>query len=97
MSSITIKNSLSYKVANKMVNRYTKGMSKKIDLTDLFNITEDDPLILNVEDMNFEERTVLFDKLYQDYILLLDEKKTSKHVKHNYRKLLKEISLHYFH
>ena len=81
MSSITIKNSLSYKVANKMVNRYTKGMSKKIDLTDLFNITEEDPLILNVEDMNFEERTVLFDKLYQDYILLLDEKKTSKLVK----------------
>ena len=36
-------------------------------------------------------------KLYQDYIILLDEKKTSKHVKHNYRKLLKEISLHYFH
>jgi hypothetical protein len=47
--------------------------------------------------MNFEERTVLFDKLYQDYILLLDEKKTSKLVKQNYRKLLKEISLHYFH
>ena len=94
---MTIKNSLSYKVANKMVNRYTKGMSKNIDLTDLFNITEEDPLVLNVEDMSFEERNHLFDKLYQDYILLLDEKKTSKHVKHNYRKLLKEISLHYFH
>ena len=72
-------------------------MAKKIDLTDLFNITEEDPLVLNVEDMSFEERNHLFDKLYQDYILLLDEKKTSKHVKHNYRKLLKEISLHYFH
>ena len=94
---MTIKNSLSYKVANKMVNRYTKDMAKKIDLTYLFNITEEDPLVLNVEDMSFEERNHLFDKLYQDYILLLDEKKTSKHVKHNYRKLLKEISLHYFH
>ena len=94
---MTIKNSLSYKVANKMVNRYTKDMAKKIDLTDLFNITEEDPLVLNVEDMSFEERNHLFDKLYQDYILLLDEKNTSKHVKHNYRKLLKEISLHYFH
>ena len=89
MSLITKTNSLSYKVANKIVNRYTKGMAKKIDLTDLFNITEEDPLILNVEDMNFEERNHLFDKLYQDYITLLDEKKTSKQVKHNYRKLLK--------
>ena len=97
MNLMTIKNSLSNKVANKMVNRYTKDMAKKIDLTDLFNITEEDPLVLNVEDMSFEERNHLFDKLYQDYILLLDEKKTSKHVKHNYRKLLKEISLHYFH
>ena len=49
-----------------MRNRYTKGMTKKIDLNNLFNIIEEDPLILNIEDMNFDERTTLFDKLYQD-------------------------------
>ena len=51
-----------------MRNRYTKGMTKKIDLNNLFNIIEEDPLILNIEDMNFDERSTLFDKLYQDYI-----------------------------
>ena len=47
--------------------------------------------------MSFDERTTLFDKLYQDYILLLDEKQSSKRVAANYRKLLKEISTLYFH
>ena len=75
-----------------MRNRYTKGMTKKIDLNNLFNIIEEDPLILNIEDMNFDERTTLFDKLYQDYILLLDEKQSSKRVAANYRILFKEIS-----
>ena len=39
--------------------------------------------------MNFDERTTLFDKLYQDYILSLDEKQSSKRVAANYRKIVK--------
>ena len=47
--------------------------------------------------MNFEERDLFFDKLYQDYIDLLDEPKTPVHVSRNYARLLKELSKHYFH
>ena len=73
-------------------------MKKKIDLTDLFEIDEEeeDPLVLNINDMNLEERTLLFDKLYQDYIILVADKKSPVKVIKNYKKLLKEISLNYF-
>ena len=73
-------------------------MKKKIDLTDLFEIDEEeeDPLVLNINDMNLEERTLLFDKLYQDYIILVADKKSPVKVVKNYKKLLKEISLNYF-
>ena len=59
-----------------MRNSYTKSMKKKIDLADLFDIDEEeeDPLVLNINEMNFEERTILFDKLYQDYIILVADK-----------------------
>ena len=98
MNLTIIKNSLSYKVANKMRTSYTKCMKKKIDLTDLFEIDEEeeDPLVLNINDMNLEERTLLFDKLYQDYIILVADKKSPVKVIKNYKKLLKEISLNYF-
>jgi|TARA_R100000005_G_C4896457_1_gene140682 hypothetical protein len=71
-------------------------MSKKIDLNDLFQLQEEVPLIINIEDMDFEERNTLFDRLYQDYIFMKDEK-DSKTVSAKYRKLLKEISKMYFH
>ena len=98
MNLIIIKNSLSYKVAKKMRNSYTKSMKKKIDLADLFDIDEEeeDPLVLNINEMNFEERTILFDKLYQDYIILVADKKSSVKVVKNYKRLLKEISVNYF-
>ena len=81
-----------------MRTSYTKDMKKKIDLTDLFEIDEeeDDPLVLNINEMNLEERTLLFDKLYQDYIILMADKKSPVKVVKNYKKLLKEISLNYF-
>ena len=71
-------------------------MSKKIDLNDLFQLQEEVPLIINIEDMDFEERNSLFDRLYQDYIFMKDEK-DSKKVSAKYLKLLKEISKMYFH
>ncbi len=85
-------------VAKKMRTSYTKCMKKKIDLTDLFEIDEEeeDPLVLNINEMNLEERTLLFDKLYQDYIILVADKKSPVKVVKNYKKLLKEISLNYF-
>jgi len=81
-----------------MRTSYTKCMKKKIDLTDLFEIDEEeeDPLVLNINEMNLEERTLLFDKLYQDYIILVADKKSPVKVVKNYKKLLKEISLNYF-
>jgi len=81
-----------------MRTSYTKDMKKKIDLTDLFEIDEeeDDPLVLNINEMNLEERTLLFDKLYQDYIILMADKKSPVKVVKNYKRLLKEISLNYF-
>ena len=81
-----------------MRTSYTKDMKKKIDLTDLFEIDEEeeDPLVLNINEMNLEERTLLFDKLYQDYIILMADKKSPVKVVKNYKKLLKEISLNYF-
>tara|TARA_Y100001972_G_scaffold116099_1_gene153575 strand:- start:1042 stop:1290 length:249 start_codon:yes stop_codon:yes gene_type:complete len=81
-----------------MKTSYTKSMRKKIDLNDLFDfdISEDEPLILNVEQMDFAERNLLFDKLYQDYIILLGEKKPITRVINNYKRLLKEISVNYF-
>ncbi len=81
-----------------MRTSYTKCMKKKIDLTDLFQIDEEeeDPLVLNINEMNLEERTLLFDKLYQDYIILVADKKSPVKVVKNYKKLLKEISLNYF-
>ena len=81
-----------------MRTSYTKDMKKKIDLTDLFDIDEEEeePLVLNINEMNFEERILFFDKLYQDYILVLNDKKTSDHVIKNYKRLMKEISLNYF-
>ncbi len=93
-----IKNSLLYMVAKKMRTSYTKCMKKKIDLADLFEIDEEeeDPLVLNINEMNLEERTILFDKLYQDYIILVADKKSPVKVVKNYKKLLKEISLNYF-
>jgi hypothetical protein len=81
-----------------MRTSYTKDMKKKIDLTDLFEIDEeeDDPLVLNINEMNLEERTLLFDKLYQDYIILMADKKSPVKVVKNYKRLLKEISVNYF-
>ena len=78
MNLMTIKNSLSYKVAKKMRTSYTISMKKKIDLADLFDFDEEeeDPLVLNINEMNYEERTILFDKLYQDYIILIADKKS---------------------
>ena len=73
-----------------MGTSYTKCMKKKIDLTDLFQIDEEeeDPLVLNINEMNLEERTLLFDKLYQDYIILVADKKSPVKVVKNYKKLL---------
>tara|TARA_E500000318_G_C3455059_1_gene170333 strand:+ start:376 stop:591 length:216 start_codon:yes stop_codon:yes gene_type:complete len=71
-------------------------MSKKIDLNDLLQLQEEVPLIINIEDMDFEERNTLFDRLYKDYIFMKDEK-DSKAVSAKYLKLLKEISKMYFH
>lgn len=98
MNLTIIKNSLSYKVAKKMRTSYTISMKKKIDLADLFDFDEEeeDPLVLNINEMNFEERILFFDKLYQDYILVLNDKKTSDNVIKNYKRLMKEISLNYF-
>ncbi len=81
-----------------MRTSYTISMKKKIDLTDLFDFDEEeeDPLVLNINEMNFEERILFFDKLYQDYILVLNDKKTSDNVIKNYKRLMKEISLNYF-
>ena len=98
MNIRTIKNSQSYKVVKMKKNRYTCNMKKKkINLADLFKIDDHEPLMLNVNAMNFEERDLFFDKLYQDYIDLLDEPKTPHHVSRNYARLLKELSKHYFH
>ena len=98
MNIRTIKNSQSYKVVKMKKNSYTYVMKKKkINLADLLKIDDHEPLILNVNDMNFEERDLFFDKLYQDYIDLLDEPKTPVHVSRNYARLLKELSKHYFH
>ncbi len=81
-----------------MRTSYTISMKKKIDLADLFDFDEEeeDPLVLNINEMNFEERILFFDKLYQDYILVLNDKKTSDNVIKNYKRLMKEISLNYF-
>ena len=98
MNIRTIKNSQSCKVVKMKKNSYTYRMvKKKINLGDLFRVDDREPLILNINEMNFEERDLFFDKLYQDYIILLEEQKTPNHVSRNYAKLLKELSKHYFH
>ena len=98
MNFNNIKNLQSCKVVKMIKNSYTCNMKKKkINLADLFKIDDHEPLILNVNDMNFEERDLFFDKLYQDYIDLLDEPETPVHVSRNYARLLKELSKHYFH
>ena len=98
MNFNNIKNLQSCKVVKMIKNSYTCNMkNKKINLADLFKIDDHEPLILNVNDMNFEERDLFFDKLYQDYIDLLDEPETPHHVSRNYARLLKELSKYYFH
>ena len=81
MNFNNIKNLQSCKVVKMIKNSYTCNMKKKkINLADLFQVTDHEPLILNVGEMNIEERDLFFDKLYQDYIILLEEEKTPKHV-----------------
>ena len=48
-------------------------MSKKTQLYKVYEIEEELQLIVNLKDMDFEDRIFLFDRLYQEYMINLAE------------------------
>ena len=72
-------------------------MSKKTQLYKVYEIEEELQLIVNLKDMDFEDRIFLFDRLYQEYMINLAEENQSKTLLRKYKKVLNEIAKNYFH
>ena len=53
--------------------------------------------MVNLKDMDFEDRIFLFDRLYQEYMINLAEENPSKTLLRKYKKVLNEIAKNYFH
>jgi len=72
-------------------------MSKKTQLYKVYEVEEELQLIVNLKDMDFEDRIFLFDRLYQEYMIHLAEENPSKILLRKYKKVLNEIAKNYFH
>jgi len=53
-------------------------MSKKTELYKVYEVEEELQLMVNLKDMDFEDRIFLFDRLYQEYMINLAEENPSK-------------------
>ena len=72
-------------------------MSKKTELYKVYEVEEELQLMVNLKDMEFEDRIFLFDRLYQEYMINLAEENPSKTLLRKYKKVLNEIAKNYFH
>jgi|TARA_R100001530_G_scaffold63262_2_gene45483 hypothetical protein len=73
-------------------------MPKKIDLKDIFDIkNEEEPLIINMDKLDGTEKMLLMERLYDDYIILKDQKVLPRKIARNYRNLLAELVQNYSH